>query len=86
MQRAASIARAQFTRMLTHEHFAVLSRVYLDQELNPDETGRFLLFYRAALEYNHERWIGVHPLLWDAPEFQAALAAEKERRGGIVRS
>lgn len=86
VQRAASIARAQLTRFLTYEHFAVLARVYLDKELNPDEIGRFLLFYRAALEYNHERWIGVHPLLWDAPEFQAALAAEKAKRGGLVRS
>ena len=46
-----------------------------------DETGRFLLFRRAALEYNGERWVGVHPLLWEAPEFQAALQAERQARG-----
>ena len=59
----------------------MLARVHLDTAIDADETGRFLLYRRAALEYNGERWVGVHPLLWDTPEFKTALEAEKRARG-----
>ncbi len=82
--RAASILRGEMTRRLTRADFKVLAGVHLDGRIDPDEAGRALLFSRAALEYNGERWVGVHPLLWDTPEFKAALEEEKRRRGGIL--
>jgi hypothetical protein len=68
-------------RKLTLAHYAILARVDLGDPIDPDETGRSLLYRRAALEYNGERWVGVHPLLWDTPQFKAALEAEKRARG-----
>ncbi len=81
VSRAASVARGEMARKLTLAHFAILARVHLDGAIDPDETGRFLLYRRAALEYDGERWVGVHPLLWDTPEFKTALEAEKRARG-----
>ena len=81
VRRAASLVRGEMARKLTQAHYAVLAHVHLDGAIDPDETGRFLLYRRAALEYNGERWVGVHPLLWDTPEFKAALEAEKRTRG-----
>ena len=81
VSRAASLVRGEMARKLTQAHYAVLARVHLDGAIDPDETGRFLLYRRAALEYDGERWVGVHPLLWDTPEFKAALEAEKRTRG-----
>ncbi|HRQ38685.1 MAG TPA: AAA family ATPase [Chloroflexota bacterium] len=81
VQRAASIVRAEMARKLNQTHYAALAKVFLDGTIDADETGNFLLFRRAALEYNGDRWVGVHPLLWESPEFKKALAAEKEARG-----
>jgi len=81
VQRSASVIRGEMARKLTLADYAVLARVYLDGAIDPDDTGRRLLYRRAALEYDSERWVGVHPLLWDAPEFKAALEAEKRARG-----
>ena len=81
VRRAANIVRGEIARKLNREHYVVLARVHLDTTINSDETGRFLLYRRAALEYNGERWIGVHPLLWDTPEFKTALDTEKRTRG-----
>lgn len=81
VRRAASLIRGEMARKLTQAHYAILAKVHLDGAIDPDETGRFLLYRRAALEYNGERWVGVHPLLWDTPEFKAALEAEKRARG-----
>jgi hypothetical protein len=80
-QRSASVIRGEMARKLTLADYAVLACVYLDGAINPDDTGRRLLYRRAALEYDGDRWIGVHPLLWDTPEFKAALEAEKRTRG-----
>lgn len=81
VSRAASLVRGEMARKLTQAHYAILARVQLNAPLDPDDTGRFLLYRRAALEYNGERWVGVHPLLWDTPEFKAALGAVKRERG-----
>jgi len=81
VSRAASLLRGEMARKLTLAHYQVLARVHRGGPLDPDETGRFLLYRRAALEYNGERWVGVHPLLWDTPEFRAALEAEKHASG-----
>jgi len=84
VQRAANIVRGEMARKLTLAHYRVLASAQLDTAIDSDETGRFLLYRRAALEYNGERWIGVHPLLWEAREFKHALAAEQARRAGRV--
>lgn len=81
VKRAASIVRGEMSRKLTLAHYARLAAVHLDGRIDPDETGRGLLFRRAALEYDGDRWVGVHPLLWETPEFKAALEEEKRRRG-----
>lgn len=83
LQRAASIVRANMTRLLTYDHFATLAKTYLDGKLNPDEAGNFLLYYRHALEYNGERWIGVHPLLWMRLNFRQPWRT-KRRRGAAL--
>lgn len=80
VNRAASRVRGEMARKLTLAHFAILARVRRDTAIDPDETGRLLLYRRAALEYlesrtDGERWVGVHPLLWETPELKAALAA-----------
>lgn len=84
-RQAASKVRGEIARKLNRAQYRVLAGVYLGDPFNNDETGRFLLYRRAALEYNGERWVGVHPLLWDAPEFKAALQAEREARGQVIR-
>jgi len=81
VNRAGSVTRGEMARKLTLADYAVLARVYLDGAIDPDDTGRRFLYRRAALEYDGERWVGVHPLLWDTPEFKAALEAEKRKRG-----
>ncbi len=81
VRRAASVIRGEMARKLTRAHHAILARVHLDGDIDPDDTGRFLLYRRAALEYDGERWVGVHPLLWDTPEFKTALDAERRARG-----
>ena len=88
VQRAANRVRSEFARKLTYSQYTVLAQAHLDGSIDPNETGRFLLFRRAALEYVDdagESWIGVHPLLWDAPEFKAALEAEQRRRQEAAR-
>ncbi|HEY4691179.1 MAG TPA: hypothetical protein VIK33_17855 [Anaerolineae bacterium] len=81
VSRAASIVRGEMARKLTLAHYTTLAQVHTGDPLDPDETGRFLLYRRAALEYNGERWVGVHPLLWDTPEFKTALDEERRKRG-----
>jgi hypothetical protein len=80
IKRSVGRVRGEMARKLTLGHYGVLARVHLDGHVDPDETGRLLLFRRAALEYNGEHWEGVHPLLWEAPEFKAALEREQSAR------
>lgn len=48
VQRSASVIRGEMSRKLTLADYAVLARVYLDGAINPDETGRRLLYRRGA--------------------------------------
>jgi len=84
VNRAASLVRGEMARKLTLRHYALLARTHLENAINPDEDGRFLLYRRAALEYEAERWIGVHPLLWETAEFKSALEAARRERGDAV--
>lgn len=81
VRRAVARVRNELTRKLTFDHYRLLAQAHLTGLINPDEHGRYLLFRRAALEYNGEGWVGVSPLLWETPQFQAALAEEKQQRG-----
>ena len=85
VNRAASLVRGEMSRKLTVKHYDILARTFLDTRINPDEDGRFLLYRRAALEYNGERWVGVHPLLWETPEFKQALQSARRARQNTTR-
>jgi RecB family exonuclease len=73
-------------RKLTLRHYGLLASTHIDTTINPDEDGRFLLYRRAALEYEAERWIGVHPLLWETSEFKVSLDAARKARGSLLRA
>jgi hypothetical protein len=81
VRRAAARVRNELTRKLTFDHYRQLAQAHIEGLINPDAHGRYLLFRRAALEYNGEGWVGVSPLLWEAPQFQTALAELKKQRG-----
>lgn len=57
-------------------------RFSLDETFN-SVTQRSILFYRYALEYNGDRWVDVHPLIYDLPELQrevrSLVGAKKTR-------
>ncbi len=84
--RAASLVRGEMSRKLTLRHYDLLARTHLENTINPDDDGRFLLYRRAALEYDADRWIGVHPLLWDTSEFRASIEEIRRERGTILRA
>ncbi len=84
--RAASLVRGEMARKLTLRHYDLLARTHLETTINPDDDGRFLLYRRAALEYDADRWIGVHPLLWDTSEFRASVESIRQERGAILRA
>lgn len=86
VNRAASLVRGEMARKLTLNHYDLLAGTHLSSTINPNEEGRFLLYRRAALEYDADRWIGVHPLLWDTPEFRAALEDARRKNGAILRA
>ncbi|MFN7931988.1 MAG: hypothetical protein U0R19_01600 [Bryobacteraceae bacterium] len=78
--RAEAIVGAEFSRPVTKAQYEILARVFLEKSVDPDETGRWMLFRRQVLEYNGERWVDVHPLLQLSTLFQDALAAERRSR------
>ncbi len=86
VNRAASLVRGEMARKLTLRHYDLLAKTHIENTINPDEDGRFLLYRRAALEYEAERWIGVHPLLWETPEFKASLDTLRRQRGSVLRA
>jgi len=78
VRRGVNAVRNEFERKITRPQYAVLAETHRTGTIEPDETGRTLLFRRSALEYldaDADRWIGVHPLLWDTHEFGLALEA-----------
>ena len=81
VERAIRRVRGEMARKLTLADYAVLARVHRDGSIDKDGAGRALLYRRAALEYNGEPWQGVHPLLWETPEFKAALEKDRRERG-----
>lgn len=84
--RAASLVRGEMARKLTLNHYDLLAGTHLSTTINPNEEGRFLLYRRAALEYDADRWIGVHPLLWETSEFRGALDDTRRKNGSILRA
>jgi hypothetical protein len=63
------------------DDYRLLAQAYLTQTVDNSLQAQQLLYRRDALEYDGDRWIGVHPLLWESPQFRAALDEEKRRRG-----
>ena len=66
-ERMASVLQSDYVRNLSsEEHFEVLKKIYKDP--NPTYTSdvlRDLLRTLSVIEYNGDRWLGVHPVLQD---------------------
>ena len=65
--------RSEFIRPMPQSYLAELAKIHKNKETDNTPEHRSILFYRYALEYNGNRWVDVHPLIYDLPEFQAAL-------------
>jgi hypothetical protein len=65
--------RAKLTRPMPQTYFAELAKIHQGKQTDNTADQRSILFYRYALEYNGDRWVDVHPLIYDMPEFQREL-------------
>ena len=88
IEKAIINVRAEFIRPMPQAYLAELAKIYKNKQTDNSPTQRSILFYRYALEYNGDRWVDVHPLIYDLPEFQKeikSLASGKKRRKKKVR-
>ena len=75
--------RAEFTRPMPQAYLSELAKIHMNKQTDNSPTQRSILFYRYALEYNGDHWVGVHPLIHGLPEFQReirSLAGAKKTR------
>lgn len=70
VEKAIVNVRAEFTRPMPQAFLAELAKIYENKQTDNSPTQRSILFYRYALEYNGDRWVDVHPLIYDLREFQ----------------
>jgi hypothetical protein len=54
-------------------YLATLAEIHNNKRFDDSATQWIMLFHRYALEYNGDRWVDVHPLIYDLPEFQREL-------------
>lgn len=73
VQKAIINVRGEFTRPMPHSFLPDLVKIHKSKQTDNSPTQRDMLFYRYALEYNGDRWVDVHPLVYDLPEFQRAI-------------
>lgn len=88
VEKAIVNVRSEFIRPMPWAFIADLAKIHKNKETDNSPTQRSILFYRYALEYNGDRWVDVHPLIYDLPEFQKeikSLASGKKRRKKKVR-
>lgn len=62
--------RTELTRPMPQTYFTELAKIHKSKQTDNTQDQRRILFYRYALEYNGDRWVDVHPLIYDMPEFQ----------------
>jgi hypothetical protein len=62
--------RTELTRPMPQTYFAELAKIHQSKQTDNTQDQRRILFYRYALEYNGDRWVDVHPLIYGMPEFQ----------------
>lgn len=79
VDKAITNVRSEFIRPMPQAYLTELAKIHKTKDTDNTPEHRSILFYRYALEYNGNRWVDVHPLIYDLPEFQAAL---KGRTGG----
>jgi hypothetical protein len=72
-EKAIVNVRAELTRPMPQTYFAELAKIHKSKQTDNTLDQRSILFYRYALEYNGDRWVDVHPLIYDMLEFQREL-------------
>jgi hypothetical protein len=66
--------RKTYRDTVNENQWGLLAEVHRSKQTLNDDAHRSLLFTRCLLEYREEEsWHDVHPVLWDVPEFKAAL-------------
>jgi len=84
IEKAIVNVRTEFIRPMPQAFLAELAKIYKNRQTDNSPTQRSILFYRYALEYNGDRWVDVHPLIYDLPEFQREVKSptggEKTRK------
>ena len=73
IEKAIVNVRAELTRPMPQTFFAELAKIHQGKQTDNTADQRSILFYRYALEYNGDRWVDVHPLIYDMPEFQREI-------------
>lgn len=73
IDKAITNVRSEFIRPMPQAYFAELAKIHKNKDTDNTPDHRSILFYRYALEYNGNRWVDVHPLIYDLAEFQTAL-------------
>ena len=64
LERAFKNEKRSFLAPLKREDLPLLLKIHREKEINKTPEELRLLFYRFALEYNHETWYDVHPLIY----------------------
>ena len=73
IEKAIVNVRTEFVRPMPQAFFAELARIHKGKQTDNSPAQRSILFYRYALEYNGDRWVDVHPLIHDLPEFKREI-------------
>ncbi len=76
VEKAIINVRSEFIRQMPQSCFAELAKIHTNKNTDNTPDQRNILFYRYALEYldsDGNRWVDVHPLIYDVPDFQTAL-------------
>jgi len=73
VDKAVTNVRSEFIRPMPQSYLVELAKIHTTKNTDNTPEHRSILFYRYALEYNGNRWVDVHPLIYDLAEFQAAL-------------
>ncbi len=73
IEKAIIKVRSELTRHMPHTYFAELASIHKNRDTDNTPEHRSILFYRYALEYNGDRWVDVHPLIYDLPDFKREL-------------
>jgi hypothetical protein len=68
VEKAIVNVRAELTRPMPQTYLAELAKIHKSKQTDNTPDQRSILFYRYALEYNGDRWVDVHPLIYDMSE------------------